>query len=99
MENVLKRPSHTFVPARGSPWRDVKTRESQDDTQVLCNILIQKSTENYEISLKCELSELFEGKELLKQKCLEPNVIRGGYSKNKKIICCQKLNRSWTSKN
>ena len=42
VEKVLKRPSHTFVPARRNPLRDVKTRESQVETRVLCKILIQE---------------------------------------------------------
>ena len=37
-EKVLKRPSHIFVPARGNPQRDVKTRESQVEIQVVQNL-------------------------------------------------------------
>ena len=75
-EEVLKRPPHTFVQAR-DPWRDVKTRVSQVETQVLCKILTQKQEKFFlsmgdvhAISLKWELTELFEEKELLKQNCL-----------------------------
>ena len=74
---------------------------SQDSN--LCKILIQKEKkfflslqENYASSLKCELTELLEEKELLKQNCVKPNIIRGGFLKNKKIICCLKFKRSWT---
>ena len=41
-ENVVKTPVRTFVPARRNPWRNVKTREIQVETQVLCKILIEK---------------------------------------------------------
>ena len=39
-------------------------------------------------SLKCELIKLFEAKELLKQNALKPNITRGGFLRNKKIINC-----------
>ena len=50
---------------------------------MLCESLIQKERERefflsvkiFAISLKCELTELFEGKELLKRNCLKWNVI------------------------
>ena len=54
MEEVLKRPFHTFVPARGIPQRDVNTRENQVETQVLHKILIQKEKKFF---LSMEISQ------------------------------------------
>ena len=48
--------------------------------------------------LKSERIKLFEEAELLGQNCLEPKIIRRGFMKNKKSICCLKRNLSWTSK-
>ena len=45
IEKLLKRLFLTFVPPRGNPQRDVKTRENQVETQMLCETLIQKETE------------------------------------------------------
>ena len=45
---------------------------------------VSLSIEIYGISLKCELIELFEEKELLDQNCLKQKIIRGGFLKNKK---------------
>ena len=70
MEKVLKLPSHTFRHGE-TRWGDVKTRESQVETLVLCKFLIQKgkriflSIEIFAMSFKCELTALFEEKELL----------------------------------
>ena len=61
---------------------------------MLCIILVQKgkrfflSTKINVNSLKNELTKLFEERELLKRNCLKPNVIRGSFLENKKIICC-----------
>ena len=69
----------------GNPWRDVRTREIQVETRVLCKTLNQNekkfflSIEIYAISLKCELTELLKEKELLKHICLKKNIIRGGF--------------------
>ena len=41
IDKVLKHRFHTCVPSRGNPKRDVKTRESQVETRVLCKIVNQ----------------------------------------------------------
>ena len=46
----------------------------------------RKPRDKSSISLKCELAKLFEVKELLKQSCLRPNIIRGGFLRNKRCF-------------
>ena len=70
-------------------------RKSSRDSGVVQHSLSEEkkfflSIEIYAISWKCELTELDE-RELLKQNCLKPKITRGGFLRNKKIICCLKL--------
>ena len=94
-----------FRSGTRKPQRDVKTRENQVETGVLCKNLFQiekkfyLSIEIYASSFKCGPTELFEEKVLLKQNCLKPVAIRGGFSRNKKIIHFLKGTQSWTGKN
>ena len=59
---------------------------------MLCKTLNQKEKkfilriQIYAICLKCELITLVEEEELLKRNCPKPNVMRGGFLKNKKIL-------------